>query len=1054
MARESTENIVARCIERWRSSLDSLRNEHPESVRVLDRLLTGVERSHERELDWELTRSISESLRARVGQDVDPGIELVKDDAHDPNVAGTELLRAMRERGPASRRYDVKEEIGRGGMGAVLRVYDRELHRHLAMKVLLDGTGRVICVDSKGDMGRLARFLEEAQVTAQLDHPGIVPVHELGIDDQGRIYFTMKLVKGETLSAVFQKVEDKIDGWNRTRVLWTLLRVCEAMEFAHRRNVVHRDLKPSNIMVGEFGEAYVMDFGLARVLDRDRTAAMAERGRSGDSGILDRHVFTDRGMQASVTPDSPLVTNSGERLGTPAYMAPEQARGEIDSIGPHTDVYAVGAILYQVLTGCAPYLEEGRPSPISIITRVQREPPVPVHRLNRKIDGELQSICEKAMAREIADRYPTMAELAADLRAYLENRVVRAHRSGAFVDLRKWVKRNRAAAYASLAAACIAMFGLAAVVALEVLRESDLARADARLQARQRNLEEVQKQRKEVQKQLDETSAKRAASDEELERRNSALAELEAKLETARTEVTKQEAELKRAKEDLAAQSNDVRELDERSRELTKEVTTKTEALAKSEEAVRAAEEARKDAETSLKEQLAKLNRAVADAESERRRLALELQPLADLKQLVDLVEEEGRLWPARPEMAPALGDWIERAKTMLASIAERGANEPAAAPPDSPHVAARREVATRAVELANTVLPRVEMRLSWALRVRELTIDERKAEWAAAIAAIANHEQCPAYGGLAIEPIEGLVPLGRSAASGLYEFWHPESGDAPVADEHGVWQIAPETGIVLVLVPGGAFEMGAHALDFLALPDARGRREEQPKHVVVLDPFLISKYELTQAQWQRCGGSGGTVRYRAGERAGGRMILGTNPVESITWDEARRALQRVELELPTEAQWEYAARGGTETPWWSGLEPRDAWLAGNVADEYARTHGGEEWAIDRRLDDGHLVHAPVGSFRANPFGLCDVIGNVAEWCLDEFGSYSDRVEIASYGEHRYREFDGRAFRGGSFRDAISAARSSARASLDPGARSDRIGARPVLNLPPKGESR
>jgi formylglycine-generating enzyme required for sulfatase activity len=230
-------------------------------------------------------------------------------------------------------------------------------------------------------------------------------------------------------------------------------------------------------------------------------------------------------------------------------------------------------------------------------------------------------------------------------------------------------------------------------------------------------------------------------------------------------------------------------------------------------------------------------------------------------------------------------------------------------------------------------------------------------------------------------------------------------------------------------------------------LPDARGRRDEQPAHPVELRPFFISKYELTQFQWSRCGGEPIDSRYPAGERVGGRIVTPGNPIESVTWEEARRMLERVKLALPTEAQWEYAARAGTETPWWCGLDSRDAWHAGNVADEYARLQGGDEWSVDRRLDDGHLAHAPVGSFRPNPYGIHDVIGNVAEWCADAFGAYADRKSIGVDGLHEYHDGRARVVRGGSFRDPISDARSSARAFVDDGARSDRVGIRPAMAL-------
>lgn len=1046
MARDSTEDLVARYVARWKESVESLRTSDPESARVLDRLLSNAP-SPGRD-DWDKTISIAESLRDRVGKDVDPGIELVKDEVRRDARSDVELMRAMRERGPSSGRYDVKEEIGRGGMGVVLRVYDRELHRNLAMKILLDHDGNLLRADPKSETQRLARFLEEAQVTAQLDHPGIVPVHELGVDDDGRIFFTMKLVKGENLSEVFLKSEAKVDGWNPTRVLWTLLRVCEAMDFAHRRRVVHRDLKPSNIMVGEFGEAYVMDFGLARVLDREGVSKERERAGS-DSAILSKHVLTTRTPKAGETTDSPLLTGSGERLGTPAYMAPEQARGELESIGPHSDVYSLGAILYHLLAGHAPYMEKGRQTPLSIIERVIADSPPPLHKIARRVNSELQSICEKAMAREIGDRYASMADLAADLRAYLENRVVRAHRAGAFVELRKWVKRNRSTAYATLAAATIAIFGLAALAALQLLRESELARSGAELVEQQRLIDNSNSLLRQMRDEQRASESALAEKNQELERAAKQLAEATATLairqkaiDDAQASVDAQQKELDRLASEVANANQDVLAQREEATKAREQLNEQQELVASAKRDLDTRTAEAKRARDDLDRIAVERDRILRD----RDRLESEVRPIADLMRVVELEDEVARLWPARESTRPAYLDWLRRSEDLLAGIEAFPATEETnGAPVEGSQ--RRRVLADRANRLREVLVPEIRRRLDWASVVRTITIDNHRTEWDATIREIGDVATSPEYRGLTIAPVEGLVPLGRSPVSGLFEFWHAESGDEPARADGGGFEMTPESGIVLVLLPGGSFQMGARELDFLALPAARGRRDEQPEHTVELRPFLISKYELTQFQWLRCGGTAVDARYRAGDRAGGRIVTLGNPIESLTWEEARRVLEQVRLTLPTEAQWEYAARAGTETPWWCGLDSRDAWHAGNVADEYARLQGGDEWEIDRRLDDGHLAHAPIGSFRPNPFGIHDVIGNVAEWCADSFGPYAERTAIDRDGLHEYEDGRGRVVRGGSFRDSISEARSSARAFVEHGARSDRVGVRPAMHL-------
>ena len=166
-------------------------------------------------------------------------------------------------------RYVLEGEIDRGGMGAVLRIHDAHLNRRLAMKVMLERAAAKDAEDARLSQQLLGRFLEEAQVTSQLDHPGVVPVHELGLDASGKVYFTMRLVKGRNASEAFALARAETDGWTRTRALEIVLKVCDTMAYAHEKGVLHRDLKPGNVMVGRFGEVYVMDWGLAKVLGQE-----------------------------------------------------------------------------------------------------------------------------------------------------------------------------------------------------------------------------------------------------------------------------------------------------------------------------------------------------------------------------------------------------------------------------------------------------------------------------------------------------------------------------------------------------------------------------------------------------------------------------------------------------------------------------------------------------------------------------------------------------------------------------------------------------------------
>jgi WD40 repeat protein/serine/threonine protein kinase len=388
------------------------------------------------------------------------------------------LKQLQRRPKAAAERFQLDGEIGRGGMGAVLRVRDLDLQRNLAMKVVLgQADARASGETPPVDPQVLQRFLDEAQITGQLDHPGVVPVHELGVDDRGRVYFTMRLVKGDTADDVFTKAREGLDGWTETRALEVLLKVCDTMAFAHQKGVLHRDLKPSNVMVGKFGEVYVMDWGLAKVQGQPDHRDLRLRP---ESSVVSK-VRTDR-SKAEADSGSPLLTMDGAVVGTPSYMALEQAEGRLEVLDARADVYAVGAMLYQLLTGWQPYVRPGaRVSPYAVLAAVQAGPPVAVHKLRKDAPAELTAICEKAMARGLDDRYPDMRALSEDLRAFVERRVVGAYEAGAWAEAKKWLQRNRALAAALAAAVLALVVGLTASLVFK-------ARADERAAAARQEL--------------------------------------------------------------------------------------------------------------------------------------------------------------------------------------------------------------------------------------------------------------------------------------------------------------------------------------------------------------------------------------------------------------------------------------------------------------------------------------------------------------------------------------------------------------------------------------
>jgi serine/threonine protein kinase/formylglycine-generating enzyme required for sulfatase activity len=369
-------------------------------------------------------------------------------------------------------RYEVRNALGEGGQAQVKEAMDRTLGRSVAVKTLR--TTGIEAASRALQESQLARFLAEAQITAQLDHPGVVAVHELSLDERGQPYFTMTHVRGEELREVIARCNARDPRWPQVRVLSILLRVCETVRFAHARGVVHRDLKPANIMVGAFGEVFVMDWGLAHVRAAPSTSTEPTNGESDTraTGSASERIQT---LRRAGPEDDVLATAASENLGTVYYMAPEVAQhGAVDP-SPTVDVYALGAILYELLTGAPPYRREetGR-TRLQVLEDVRRGPPAPFSREVQQQAPELVSIAQRALARDPRERYESMEAFATDLRNFLEGRVVRAHEVGAWAELRKWLGRNRKLAAAlGLAFVCV-VAGLVAVAQVEKRAREEL----------------------------------------------------------------------------------------------------------------------------------------------------------------------------------------------------------------------------------------------------------------------------------------------------------------------------------------------------------------------------------------------------------------------------------------------------------------------------------------------------------------------------------------------------------------------------------------------------
>ncbi len=808
--------------------------------------------------------------------------------------------------------YQILSLLGQGGMGVVYRASRPELRHPVAVKVCQGVLGHV-------PEEAFVRFQVERRALAAMNHRYIARMYDVGTTERGEPYFVMELVEGASLT---QHCDQRRLGIAARLNLFQ--QVCEGVQHAHDRFVVHRDLKPANVLVvDEGGEDVpkILDFGVARLLDPE---VVRERLR---------------------------LTRDGRRIGTPLYFSPEQALGKGDAIDVRTDVYSLGVMLYELLTGELPFLE----SQLQEIERQEgsvamyrflatQEPERPSSRLTgigpaavgaalrsltpavlrRTLLGDLDCIVMKAMAKDPARRYASAIAFAEDLGRYLQHEPVIAKQPTVGYQLRKFVRRHRGAVAAGLAILFTCIVGAIAVL-----------------------------------------------------------------VEKARADST-------------------VRNFD----------------------------------------------------------------MLAGVVLHRKIVAAEAGLYPALPAHIESMQGWLADVDRLLAArvdiehtlrllLVGRGAEGGEQGESERFLSDALRGLVLNLDLLERRQKPQVVRRLEWAAQLDSLTRHHPNAHhsWDEVAAAI---KKSPTYAGqdldLRLEHVLGLVPIGENPRTHFWEFYDlrsawdgatpPQDLAIPVHESDGAISMSAATGIVFVLLPGGKVRLGART----AVHGPERRDEEtEPLHDVVLAPFFLARHELTQEQWSRLwtwdDAHLAPSRYQAGasDFLGGR-IGAAHPVEQVSWLMCKQLLERSGMVLPTEAQWEYGCRAGTTTDWWPGAVATDLRGCCNLLDLSAAGRG---WGTPEPFDDGHQVHAAVGSFAANPFGLYDTHGNVSEWCLDLHGPYG--TEVVGTGL-RAAEQDAPAYycaRGGAFSDHAASVRSTSRRHHEAGIRHNNLGVRPARSLVP-----
>lgn len=868
-------------------------------------------------------RNLGRVLPLAAYQELYPGYDSALAEAYAGAAAESTAATLPRERSPFRRDqgddaigpYRLVRELGRGGQGVVHLARDVRVDRPVALKVL---TGLGL-----GSHAVRRRFQREAVIASKLNHPNVCTVYEADIKE-GVPYIAMEVVAGVSLASLITSAREQrtesgcvrvgpehngvvqepgrrteTSAGSSRRALMAVValgeKIARALHHAHEAGIVHRDVKPGNIMVTESGEPLLMDFGLAWA----------------DSG------------------DEPALTLTGDLVGTPAYMSPEQLAPGGVPVDLRTDVYSLGATLYECLTLTRPL---DAPTREGLHRQILAHDPAPARRLNPWIPRELGIVLETALEKDRDRRYQTALDVAEELRRVRMLEPIRAKPAGPWLRLIRWAQREPATA-AALVFTILFLAGLAGVYAW---KSAEVSHSNVELQGA---LTRVSEEKERVTRLKDRWMLRLL-----LERAQELYPpgpDLVEPLATWLADAAELTASLPGHR---AARSA----IEERAESYTEEQKQRDHPQAWQEL-------------TAVEREMADLAAVQARTESpsERSVIARTLQEFDRERQSLEVRVSRRLTRPFGDEK-----EWIRELLTDLVLQIE-------------------------ALDKPNGIVADVRSRLERARAIGRTLVDHAEA-WAAARARIRSN---PRYRGLRLEPQLGLIPLGPDPHSGLEEFlhWLTHAPGHPLPQRDGEGRLPPmdgETGIVLVLLPGGVSVMGATRNPQGPNYDPAALSDHSPPREVTLDPFFLGKHELTRGQFVRLSGQPDPSYFTNARSDIKPEDCARHPVEMVSWRVCRQELQRGDLVMPTEARWEYACRAGTETPWSWGTWDRDFPAFANLGDEtYGRLFGATKYVLD--LDDGHAVTAPVGSYAPNPFGLHDMHGNVHEWCLDLQGPFS-----------------------------------------------------------------